>query len=746
MNRWYLFLILVALAGASALSIQRMENSGSTTRGPEENSASVDVLDELFHVGSGRCADCHPQEHLSWRDSHHELAMATPTNRTLRGDFSGATFNHGGESSRFVRRDGSPWIEIAQQDRTLAYPVHSTFGVSPLQQFLIEIGGGRLQAYTVAWATEEADGGACWYPLYPDEEPKPGDPFHWSGYLFNWNSMCAECHSTALTKGYDRETDQYSTTWKELSVGCEACHGPGSAHVSWAESLNEQNTDPHPPARGFPVNLKRDQVTRWVRSEGAATARREPGVSEEVELDVCGRCHSRRSPLTDSVVPGSSLHETHRVELLSQDLYYPDGQIFDEVYVYGSFLQSRMHAAGVTCSDCHDPHSGHLRNEGNALCSGCHDPVVFDTKKHHRHSALGGVGSGTSCVDCHMPSRTYMGVDPRRDHSFRIPRPDLSLKFSVPNACNNCHQDKSVRWAADQVAMWFPDGRTAKPHFVEALVTGRSGSAKGGRALTDLVLDLDQPAIVRATALSELVGRVDATSLKAITVSLADRNPLVRRAALVAGEGLPFEIFGDHAAMRLDDSMKSVRIEAARWLAPYHPRLKDSATRERLSSALSEYRSAQEFQSDRPEGLMNLAALALAEGNYVEAEKEYRAALSLAPFFGSAGVNLADLLRVQGRNQEAIKILEEVIKYSPEDAGVHHALGLAYVRAKQRGRAMPSLRQAADLAPEVSRYVYVLAIALRDSGDADAAVAAIDAGLKARPEAEILLKLKRQFR
>ena len=339
-----------------------------------------------------------------------------------------------------------------------------------------------------------------------------------------------------------------------------------------------------------------------------------------------------------------------------------------------------------------------------------------------------------------------MGVDPRRDHSFRVPRPDLSLKFDVPNACNSCHQDMSVQWAADQVAMWFPDGRTETPHFVEALVAGRSGSADGSRAITDLVLDLDQPAIVRATALTELVGRVDEASFKAMITSLADRSPLVRRAALVAGEGLPFEVFGDYAVRQLDDPMKSVRIEAARWLAPFDDRLSDPSTRERLSDALAEYRAAQEFQSDRPEGLMNLAALALAEGDDAEAEKEYRAALALAPFFGSAGVNLADLFRVQGRNREGIEVLENVIKSSPEDAGVHHALGLAYVRAKQMEKALQSLRQAAELAPEISRYVYVLAIALKDIGDHEAAIAAIDAGLKVRPKAEILLQLRKQIR
>src|SRR5262249_38939425 len=171
-----------------------------------------------------------------------------------------------------------------------------------------------------------------------------------------------------------------------------------------------------------------------------------------------------------------------------------------EVYEYGSFIQSRMFRAGVTCSDCHEPHGLRLRADGNAVCAQCHLPAKFDTAAHHHHAPA---TEAARCVSCHMPSRTYMLVDPRRDHSFRVPRPDLSAAIGTPNACSGCHRNQPPRWAADWIGRWYgPSSPSRRAHFAPALDAGRRGLLTASKDLAALVSDPAQPAIARATALA----------------------------------------------------------------------------------------------------------------------------------------------------------------------------------------------------------------------------------------------------
>lgn len=213
------------------------------------------------------------------------------------------------------------------------------------------------------------------------------------------------------------------------------------------------------------------------------------------ELDTCAACHSRRKVITKNPVPGEPYLDGYLPALLEPGLHHADGQIDGEVYEYGSFLQSRMSAAGVTCSNCHDPHSAKLRAEGNALCGQCHMPAKFDSAEHHHHQPG---NAGAQCVNCHMPTKTYMVVDIRRDHSFRVPRPDLSVALGTPNACTQCHAEHSAEWAAQTVAGWFPGGRQTTPHYGTALHAGRVGAADAEEQLDRLILDRSQPAIARA--------------------------------------------------------------------------------------------------------------------------------------------------------------------------------------------------------------------------------------------------------
>src|SRR6266436_4443658 len=329
-------------------------------------------------------------------------------------------------------------------------------------------------------------------------QPPAGDALHWTGMNQTWNFMCADCHSTNLQRNFDPSTNSYHSTWSELDVSCEACHGPGSRHAAWAKSPTGMPDDS---AKGLVALLADTGGGRWVLDPAVGTAARTAPRSSNGEIETCAFCHARRHEIAETFAYGHPLLDSAVPSLLGAGIYFPDGQIQEEDYEYGSFLQSRMFERGVTCSNCHDPHSLKLRAPGNQVCAQCHLPARFDTAAHTHHEA-GSVGA--QCANCHMPTRTYMVVDVRRDHAIRIPRPDLSVTLNTPNACNSCHTDRSAQWAADQVAAWFGPNRRSEPHYGSIIDAGRKGEPSAGGALAALSSDVAQPSIVRATALSLL--------------------------------------------------------------------------------------------------------------------------------------------------------------------------------------------------------------------------------------------------
>ena len=664
---------------------------------------------EAEYVGRQVCATCHAQQEQLWRGSDHDRAMAEASAETVLGDFSGARFRHGRVTSTFFRRDGRYFVRTDGADGQLHdFPVAYTFGVEPLQQYLIEVEGGRLQALGIAWDSRPAaDGGQRWFHLYGDEEVPAGDPLHWTGPRQNWNYMCAECHSTGVDKGYDAAANHYRTTWQEIDVSCEACHGQGSRHVAWAEGRAPSAAD-----KGLVVQLK-DPGRQWGMDVRRGTARRlAPPAAGGRELDTCGRCHSRRDVLAQPAASGGPLLDSHLPVLLEENLYYPDGQIRDEVYVYGSFLQSKMHRQGVTCSDCHEPHSLKLRAEGNALCASCHLASRFDTPEHHFHP----MGSaGARCVSCHMPATTYMGVDPRRDHSLRIPRPDLSTKLGTPNACTVCHADRNPAWAAAQIAEHGGSDSLSRPHYGEVLQAGRLGSEGAAAALAQLARDAEVPGIARATALSLLRRGLTSAQLPAVQNALEDDDPLVRRAAVTALEALEPASRWPLAAPRLADSVLAVRLEAARVLAEGLPAQRTRDQEDALAPALAEYRQSLEVNADRPQAQLNLGWLCFQQGDLAGAEAAFRQALRLDPGFGPAYVNLAELRRLAGDDAAGEVVLRQGLARDPGDAALHHALGLLLVRRQRLPEALPALARAVELAPGEARYAYVYDVARRSA-------------------------------
>jgi tetratricopeptide (TPR) repeat protein len=539
------------------------------------------------------------------------------------------------------------------------------------------------------------------------------DVLHWTGPLQNWNFMCAECHSTNVRKNYDLQADSFRTTWSEIDVSCEACHGPGSRHVEWAKP-DDRSKRGRDATMGLAVSFPLVRNGPWVFDSGKTVARRATPLPSQVEIETCGRCHVRRSVISDGYRHGESLAQRYRVATLDEELYHADGQQQDEVYEYGSFRQSRMARAGVTCGDCHDPHKGGLRAPGNAMCAKCHLPTKYDAVSHHRHKPG---TAAAECVSCHMPARNYMVVDARRDHGFRIPRPDLSILLHTPNACADCHKDKPAAWAANAVERWFGPRDSVRARYAVAITAGREGWPGAGDALIRVAQDSGVSAIQRATAVTLMPRNPTAGTIGALQVALGDQDPLVRRAAVEALEGVDPPMRLRMGLPLLSDSVRSVRVAAVSALAAIPPTQWTPDQAKVFNQALPDYRQAQFANADRAESHLNLGGLAADLGEPEQAEREFRTALRLWPRFASGYVQLAELLRVTGREAAADSTLRVGLATNPGSAELHHALGLSLVRQQRKDEALPELAAAARLRPDFARYAFVYGVALHDTGD-----------------------------
>ena len=673
----------------------------------------------IEYVGRDACVECHAEQVKLWQGSHHDLAMQHVSDDTVLADFNNTEFTYAGVTSRFYKKNDKFMVRTDGPDGKLHdYEIKYTFGVTPLQQYLVELDKGRLQALTIAWDTRPGtEGGQRWFHLYPDEEITHTDELHWTRTNFNWNGMCAECHSTNLQKNYDSAADEFKTDWSEIDVSCEACHGPAARHISWArketgwEALNNN--------MGLNVLFDERKDVYWKINSETGNAQRSANRETEKEIQVCAQCHSRRSVISSDYSPGRPFMDHYMPRLLDEGMYFADGQIQDEVYVYGSFLQSRMYHAGVTCSDCHEPHSLQLRQQGNGVCLQCHAADKFDNEKHHFHKAG---TKGALCAECHMPARNYMVVDPRHDHSFRIPRPDLSVELGTPNACNQCHKDKDAAWAAAQVEKWYGKSPIGYQQFANALDAGREGDTRAGRLLTEQINQVDTPAIARASAISLLPRYLDQSTFGAIQKGLEDDDAKVRLASIGALEGLQPAMLVQLVFPLLDDPVRSVRIEAARVLAPVPVGELQGEQLSIYRNATDEYIASQTVNAERPEAQLNLANYFVATGEAAKAEASLKKAIELEDVFVPAYINLADIYRMQADDAEAYRVLSKVKQLAPENADVRHALGLVMVRQNKTEQAITELEAAASLAKDNARYIYVYAVALNSTGKSKDAI------------------------
>jgi tetratricopeptide (TPR) repeat protein len=515
--------------------------------------------------------------------------------------------------------------------------------------------------------------------------------------------MCAECHSTNLKKNYNLETDTYQTTWSDMDVGCEACHGPGSLHVIWAEL----------PAMGRPPSANYELVVRSA------------GMNSRQQVELCAPCHSRRMSLGDNSHDIKILLDYAVPQLLSEGMYFADGQILEEVYVYGSFIQSKMHDRDVRCSDCHDVHSIKRIKEGNDLCLQCHRGDIYDTYEHHFHKKKGEkgepirsaqgkvlfeVGTGAECVECHMPGRNYMGIDYRPDHSFRVPRPDLSITIGAPNACNRCHIDKEDKWSVEYMTKWY--GTKYKPHYGTALHDGRKGLPKARQDLIRLSDDRLFPVIVRATALFLLGSYSGEEIAKAYERALSDEEPLMRQTAVRNLHALPSKKRIRLIVPLLYDPAKAVRIEAANKLTVLPRGQLTRKLEKRYQAVLNEYRQAMEYTADFAASQHNLGNLYSNLGQSDKAVKAYQAAIRIDDQFYPAKVNLAMVYNRMGKNREAEGLLREVVQAQPRLHEVQYSLGLLLAERKKYEEASLYLSMAARGLPNRARVHFNLGLLL----------------------------------
>jgi predicted CXXCH cytochrome family protein len=664
-------------------------------------------------VGSRKCRDCHPNAYEKWQNSHHDRAMEVAGEGTVLGDFNDAVFEIHNTVSHFYRKDGRYFTRTQGPDGKMGeYEITHTFGWYPLQQYLIPFPGGRLQCLPIAWDVREKR----WYHLYPQKPFDPKDWLYWTNAGQNWNGMCAECHSTNLKKNYDPQTDTYQTVWSDIDVGCEACHGAGSRHMEWAEM----------------PDMARPQVTNY------ALAVQTTEINSRELVELCAPCHSRRAILGDYTHAEPDLLDSLLPSLLTPEIYFADGQILEEVYVYGSFTQSKMYHRNVRCNDCHDVHSVKLLTEGNNLCLQCHRALEYDTKQHHFHKKRGekgeplrtttgqvlfDVGTGAECTGCHMPGRYYMGIDYRPDHSFRVPNPALSVKIGTPDACKRCHIDKSSQWSNETISRWYGPGR--RQHYGTVLDAGRKRQPEARNDLIRLAADPLYPVIVRATALTLLSAYSGEEIARTMELALMDDEALIRRTALENIQLPEQKQQANQIAPLLYDPVKAVRIEAARRLAGEPSRQLTSDHVKRFQTAQKEFEAAMEYSADFAFGRYNLANLYAALNRPEEAIQSYLAAIKIDDLFYPAKVNLAMIYNQRDDNRKAEKLLRDVITAHPEMYEISYSLGLLLAEMKQYDQALDYLAKAAKGMPERARVHYNLGLLLQYLGRSDEAESAL---------------------
>ncbi len=644
------------------------------------------------YAGSASCKECHEAAFKNWENSNHGLAERDyRADMDEKGFVPKQTLVHGDQTSEaFLDADGlAKILTLGLDNKRHVYPVTRIIGNNPLRQFLVPAPGGRLQTCDVSYDPYRNE----LFDVYGDETRLPGDWGSWTGQGMNWNSMCAACHNTRLRKNYEPQTNSYHTSMAEMTVGCEACHGPMKDHVEWQEK---------PPVGYDPKtkNIKDPTIKRQSRDQ---------------MIETCAACHARRGEITGDLIPGESFYDHFSLIVTDEtDIYLPDGQIRDEDYAYASFISSKMHHAGVRCVDCHEPHSAKRLIPDNMLCMRCHiggtEPPapVIDPLSHSHHKEG---STGNDCTSCHMPTTNYMQRHPRHDHSFTSPDPVLTVEHGIPNACNRCHTDKDAHWALKVSEEWYGE-KLKRPSRARAqlVVKARQGDPSARAGLMEL-LKTETIDSWKATACHLLERWVlDPEAMQALIDQLANPSPLVREAA---ARSLVHAARQNNAKARaafeplLEDPSRSVRVAAA-WALIDTLDLNSKAGRELVHML--------DHTSDQPAGRMQLSQFAYLRGDIPTAIKQISKAIEWDPNSPPFHHDLAILLSMTGDKAGAIKSLEDAIALSPNEAEFHYKLALAWNEAGNVRKAIASFEKCLEIDPSNARAWYNLGLARNSIG------------------------------
>ncbi|MCA9424686.1 MAG: tetratricopeptide repeat protein [Candidatus Omnitrophica bacterium] len=644
---------------------------------------------QISYVGSQSCKECHEEIFREWGASVHALAeRPIDEEREAPAFLPPKEIQVVDSTSKAFEKDGEFLIHTLGKDgKKKDFEPARILGDNPLRQFLVPQDRGYVQVTSLAFDPQAEE----WFDVFGDENRQPHEWGFWANKGMTWNTMCAECHNTRVNKNYDIQKDVYHTDVEEMGVGCEACHGPGEAHVEWHRSFHILGDDP----------VK--------RLEGKEL------------IDSCGRCHARRTALTEDFYPGD-LFLDHYVPELPNDteVYYPDGQVHDEDYVYSSFRMSRMYHEGVTCLDCHLPHTGKTKFEGNTLCLQCHADKINPTEhSHHKVDQPGGF-----CVNCHMPTTVYMQRQPRRDHGFTIPDPKLTIEADVPNACNRCHDDKSPEWALEATEKWWgPVDERVNGKRSRAVLAVRNNAPDALPRLLEVARN-DPLTTWKAIAVGLLKSFMGSPQAVQVATSLLDHpDPLVRTMAVDSFEHLG----GSYPAQlqaKLTDPVRSVRIRAA-WLL--HQQLEDS------HPAFRELLDYLRLSADQPVGALQLATVYRQRDRGNEAVELLDRALDWSPDSEVLWEALAATYSQLGRGQDAVALLEKGRRELPNSSQIRYSLGLAYAETGDLPASIEVLNEACSINPDFTRAWYNLGLAYHQTGQQEAALGALRKALELEP-------------
>ena len=673
---------------------------------PKDSSARVQITANAY-VGDQKCKDCHSDQYKAWLTSDHFKAMQPANDTTVEGDFNNIYYTADGVTSHFFKRAGKYFINTQGVDNiNHDYEIQYTFGYNPLQQYLVAMPGGRLQVTRQCWDVRKKK----WFHQYAGQKIPAHDWLHWTGNAQNWNTTCAACHSTNLQKNYDPHTDNYHTSFSVLTVSCESCHGPGGMHIDYVNSQSYKN--------GTKVNHSYLNMTK--------------GATQSAEINTCAPCHSRRSEISADKIGSAEFLDDYIPQIPTKEFYYPDGQAKDEDYVYTSFLESKMYARGVKCSNCHNPHSGKALLAGNQLCLQCH-AKTYDAYTHTFHQT-GSVGS--ECRNCHMPANTYMGNDLRYDHTFRVPRPDLSVKYGIPNTCNTCHRDKSALWASNAIIKWY--GLHRAYHFADDLIPASKADSANQTHILRLLNDTATPAMIKAAALYYTKDIDNEKSASILINSLHSENAQIRYQALRSLADFPPEIWLPAIGPALSDKVRAIRIAAADLCISVPPDQVPATYGSALSNARIELEKSILYQTDFSTGDAMGGDYYLKLHDYASAERFYLLALQKDTAMNYARLNLAALCNIKGDNDRALHLLKQALRTDPANDRIYYNLGLLYNEMQNKKQARECLEKAISLNTRNPRVYYNYGLMLQNGNQIAKAIEIFRKGLAQSPGDEDL--------